>query len=191
MTRFVRQRRLRSEYALPDIVKPLHAIVTEKIGNFCGKFAVAVDQRSFDFDPRHGCRQIRRKFLRRRIQFLPECRQSWFRCIGKYCKRSTKGLHSLASRGDYRANSDAAQTAFKRLDINAYATSFSCVCHRQRNQQREFEFHELLYQVQTLVEVRGVNDRKDPYWSVYAGYASQYDVGCDAFFERMHAELQR
>jgi hypothetical protein len=190
LTCFVCQRRFRSEYALPDLLQSCCATCAEIIRYFVGEFAVSVDERAFDLDPRHRCRQIPRKFLGRGLQLLPECWQGRFRCIGKFCDRCAQGNHTVPGCGDDGAHGNAAQAALECFEIDAYATFFGSIGHRQRNQQRQSEFHELLHQVQALVEMCGINDRDDPGRSLHIGHAPHDDVAGDAFLERMRAQCE-
>ena len=183
MTCFVRQRRFRAEYALPDFLQFFCATCAEHFAYFVGEFAVAVDKCAFDFDPRHRCREISRKFLGRGLQLCPERRHFWFRCIGKRRDRLSQRVHALPGSGDNGADGNAAQAAFECIDIDAYAAGFSGIDHRQRNQQWQFEFHQLLHQVQTLVEMGGVDHGDDPGRTLHAGHAPHDDVASDAFLE--------
>ncbi len=134
MTGFIGQRRRCSEDALSNFVQAPCAAFTEVSRNLVGKFAVYIDQRTFDFDSRHRRRQVACQFFRGGLQLFPESREHRLVSVGELRQCIAERIHALPGRGNDGTDSDATQPALQRVDVDADATGLGRVRHRQRNQ---------------------------------------------------------
>ena len=76
----------------------------------------------------------------------------------------------------------------KYFNRNVYSVGGCDICHRERHDHRYLHFHELLQQVESLVQVRGIQHHQQPAGRMRICHPAQDNVYRDTFIGRIAAQ---
>ena len=96
-------------------------------------------------------------------------------------------IDSVAGRCHNRADGHATKPCLQCVDIDSQSLYVRRIRHGQRNDHWQFQLHQLLHQVQTLIEIRHVDNRQDAGGWIRARHSAEDDIDGDALFQRVRA----
>ena len=180
--------RLTAKQAVAYFIEMLVAVFAERGRDTAGDRAVRFDQRPLDLDSRHVCRQPFAKSIRCSAQLRPEFRQLRDFCAFDVAKRVDQCVDPSAGGSDNRKDPSATKLLLQRRDVDSLSCSLRCIRHCQCDDNGHLEFHHLLQQVQSLVEVGCADNGADRRRARYALDTPEYDIHGNALLERLRTQ---
>ena len=186
--RFPCQRRFIAEQPVAGLLDFLGCVAAQRLEQRRVRFRNAVNQQPFDFAHPDGQRGHLSQFSRTLHKLWPDRYRLWRFLLRNTNQHVAQRRNTLASCGNHIANRRATEVLRQFLIIDGHPCLAGSVRHRQRDDDRHLQFHQLLHKVQALVEVGRVNDGENRVGRLRAGHTSKNHIDGDLFFERVRTK---